>query len=196
MFIDNKSAFLHLSVLPEASRSSLGWNSTALTAALCILRSVSSLPAVRSHSWKREAALKQTITLNAFSFLLITLFPLFFTITPLVISTSLLAFYPFSLQSVLSLSFMLLCPFSSHHHSHSIPVPPSTLSITLPSHLTVPSFSLWTSPLTAVFPFPSHLPFIMLLCYKWWIQQFLCTTTTVQKWREYSAMTWLVYPLL
>ena len=40
----------HLSELPEASRNSWGWNSMVLTGPLCSFRSVSSLPAVRSHS--------------------------------------------------------------------------------------------------------------------------------------------------
>lgn len=45
---------MYLSELPDASRYSLGWNWTMLTAAVWDLNSVIVFPWVRSHSWDRE----------------------------------------------------------------------------------------------------------------------------------------------
>ena len=56
MQMNNRRKVAHLSVLPEASSNSCGWNSTVLTAPLWSFRSLSSLPAVKSHICCKETA--------------------------------------------------------------------------------------------------------------------------------------------
>ena len=60
MQMNNRRKVAHLSVLPEASSNSCGWNSTVLTAPLWSFRSLSSLPAVKSHICCKETAYKTT----------------------------------------------------------------------------------------------------------------------------------------